>query len=304
MERAAFPFFFERGLGPDTHDGWIARSATFGACFSPAEMLIVPTGGASSQKGHSSSFRMRLIGAADDARVLEGTPLPAKANYLLGPEREWRTGIPVYGEASFQGVYPGIDIVYHGRGGRLEFDFIVWPGADPSQIVLAAGPDNRLQSDGRNGLRLHSTAESIRLDAPIAYQEEGPRRATTDCAYRTLEDGFGFEVGLYDRSRPLIIDPVVDVSTYVGMPSADARGIGVDGDGNIYVSGMTTSREFDFGGTHFDDQLDGESDMFVVKFNPDASEVLYATYIGGSGNDTAKCMFVDREGCVYLGGNT
>ncbi len=266
-------------------------------------MLIVPAGG-ESRKDPVSPFRMRLIGAAKDARVLEGTPLTATANYLLGPKASWRTGVPLFADARFQNVYAGIDVVYHGRGGQLEFDFIVGPGSDPSQIVLAAGPENRLQLDEGQGLILSSNAQSIRIGTPNAFQGDGANRTAVDCEYRILESGFGFELGEYDRSRPLIIDPIVELSTYVGVPSADARGVGVDSEGNIYVSGMTTSPDFNLGGTHFDEQLDGESDMFVVKFNPDASEVIYATYIGGSDKDSAKCMFVDREGCVYLGGNT
>ena len=228
----------------------------------------------------------------------------------------------------YEGVYPGVDLVYYGnQGGQLEYDFVVAPGADPSVIALdvAAGltrhPSSKnggvkppLQIDPSGDLVVKTDGGEVRFQKPVVYQapiSSGQR--TTDYGQRTPVDGHyllhasnrvGFEVGSYDRTRPLFIDPVLSYSTYLGGSGADiGNGIAVDSSGNAYVTGYTDSPDFPTANPPADCGNCGSysNGAFVAKLNPAGSALVYVTFLGPA---TPSGVAVDAAGNAYLTGST
>src|SRR4029077_8440274 len=155
-------------------------------------------------------IRMSLLGAAN-AAVTGVEQMPGKSNYFIGNDpSQWRTNVPNYAKVRYQGVYRGIDLVYHGTGQQLEYDFIVAPGADPRQIRLGLKGAKRLELTAEGDLLLGTSGEPVRLRKPVIYQElEGKRRPIDGKFVLAAKNTVKFSVGKYDRSQPLIIDPVL-----------------------------------------------------------------------------------------------
>jgi len=208
---------------------------------------------------------------------------------------------------TYHGLYPGIDLVYDGRGGHLETSYVVAPGADPSLITLAMSGTQGLRLDAGGGLTLTTAAGDLRQSAPVAYQDAGgPRRAVP---VRYGLDGAGhvtFTLGSYDASQPLVIDPVLSYSTYLGGTGSDkGTAIAVDATGAAYVTGNTTSPDFPtrqalqagYGGGY-------SGDAFVTKLAPGGGALAYSTYLGGTGDDTGSGIAVDAAGDAYVAGTT
>jgi hypothetical protein len=246
-----------------------------------------------------------LEGSRPDAVGEAREPLQGKANYLIGDDPAlWRRDVPLYGRVLFQDVYAGIDMVYYGTQERLEYDFIIEPGAEPGQIAWRVSGADAVDITSEGHLELKIRGGAVQLRAPRVYQERDGAQVKIAGRYRLDSERVSFELGAYDSTLPLIIDPVVEYASLAGVPGGDARGVGVDGQGNMYITGHTSTSRIGLPGAHMKTELSGESDIFVVKFNPAGDQVLYATYIGGSGKESGKCMYVDQVGNVYIGGNT
>jgi hypothetical protein len=176
---------------------------------------------------------------------------PTQISFFKGTPDQWRTGLPTYAELIYEGLWPGVDLVFSGAAGRIKYAFIVHPGADPERIRLAYhGAEIGLIAEG--GLRVDTPAGGFTDQAPIAWQEEGAARLEVPCAYALNPAGrgggrsYGFKVGLYDPARPLILDPEFIVySGFLGGSGDDTgAAIAVDGLGNAYVTGTTFSADF------------------------------------------------------------
>src|SRR5229473_6947374 len=191
------------------------------------------------------TIRMSLLGAAANAAVTGVEQMPGKSNYFIGNDpSQWRTKVPNYAKVMYQGVYPGINLVYHGSGQQLEYDFIVSPGADPRQIRLGLKGTKKLELTPEGDILLGTSGEPARLHKPVIYQEVDGRFVLA--AKNTVK----FSIGKYDRSQPLIIDPVLAYSTLLGGNGFDeALGIAVDTAGSAYVTGFTDSTVFATPGT-------------------------------------------------------
>lgn len=285
---------------------YLSRNPQFDILLSPSTMLFQVKPYRAESTMSSRPIRVRLENARSEGTSEVLDPLPGHTNYLKGPNPScWRTNVPVYGKVRFDEVYPGIDVVYYGTQGRLEYDFVVQPGGDPQCIIqLIEGADGIALSPNGD-LELHAEGGTFRLLAPEAYQDRGGERRPVPAKF-LLDDRnrLSFSIGDYDRSCPLVIDPIVEFSSFVGVPSANARGMGVDDDGNMYIAGFTSSPDLALSGANYDTTLGGDSDIFVVKFNPGGNEVIYSTYVGGSDAESGKAMYVDGEGYAYIGGNT
>jgi hypothetical protein len=269
--------------------------------------------------------RLRLVGASTHAPVAGAEGLPGKCNYFIGNDpKKWRTDVPTYAQVKYQGVYPGVDLVYYGnQGGQLEYDFVVAPGADPSAIELAVGAGLEPARQGRpQGAPLRITPDGdllvkldggdVRFHKPLVYQptlKDGQR--TADYGLRTRVEGhyvltaanqIQFALGAYDHSKPLVIDPVLTYSTYLGGASDDsAYALAVDGDGNAYVTGPTQSTSFPTK-TPYQADLAGDVNGYVTKLNAAGSALVYSTYIGGNNQDVFEAIALDSSNEAVLAG--
>jgi Beta-propeller repeat/CARDB len=254
--------------------------------------------------------RLQLVGANPQSAVTGLEPLPSRVNYFLGSDpKQWRTNVPTYSRVKYESVYPGIDLIFYGNQQQLEYDLIVAPGADPDIITLGfeSGAE-ALEIDGNGDLSLQTANGRIRQKKPFIYQEALGSRKTIAGGYLLRgKHQVGFQVGHYDMTRPLVIDPVLSYSTYLGGTSKDeARGIAVDLAGDVYVTGFTSSFDFPTTTNVLQAQESGgvDFDAFVTKLNADGSGLVYSTYLGGLSNDEANDIAVDSSGRAYVTGIT
>ena len=231
-------------------------------------------------------------------------PLPGKINYLHGNDpSKWLSNVPIYGQVAYRNVYPGIDLIYHGQQGTLEYDFVAKSGADPSAIQVQFQGADQIGLSPEGDLILNTTAGQIRWKRPRVYQEDHGRRKTIAARYRIEKDSHvTFLLAKYDRNRPLIIDPQLVYGTLLGGSAYDSGFAEVDSTG-IYVAGTTYS--FNFPTTSGEDQqLQGEYDIFLTKLNPQGNALIYSTYIGGSDHDSMNAVWLAPDGSFYLTGFT
>lgn len=250
--------------------------------------------------------RTKLVGSNPHPHVLGLKELPGKVNYLIGNDpSKWRTNVPTYGTVRYEEVYRGVDMVYYGNQGQLEYDFIVAPGADPKAIVLDFDGAEKLELDARGDLIVHTAGAPLRLRKPTVYQEvRGSRQEIAATYTLSRNDRVGFQVDSYDHSQPLVIDPVLLYSTYLGGSLGDiGNGINVDLSSNAYITGSTVS--LDFPTEHgFQAMAGGGRDVFVARISPLGGDLVYSTYLGGSGDDDATGVGVDAFGNAVVVGVT
>lgn len=242
--------------------------------------------------------RFQFEGSNARARM-EGVDLLAgRASYLVGADASsWRRDVPSFERVRATSIYPGIDAVYYGNDdGALEYDFVVAPGADPSSIRLriAGARDVRIE---RGDLVASTDFGELRQQRPVLYQGVGNSRISVPGAFARNGDGtIGFSVGAYDRTLPLVIDPVLSYSTLLGGSSNDAAAsTDVDASGAIYLFGQTRGTDFP-SAVDLPETVHGEVDLFVAKLNPAGRAVVYAVYVGGSGDEESAAIRVDADG--------
>jgi hypothetical protein len=260
---------------------------------------------AASPRTPPAVVRLELTGANRHPAITEEDQLPTKTNYFIGNDpTKWRTNIPNYAQVRYRDVYPGIDLIYYGNQHRLEHDFVVAPGADPAQINFALHGVSKLHMVGGD-LVMSAAHGELRLLKPVIYQSSGGSRHSVPGGY-VLKSGnrVGFKVAEFDRQLPLVIDPVLSYSTYLGGDGDDqGYSIAVDSSGNAYVAGSTSSTNFPTSNAYQSSYGGGVFDAFVTKFSPDGS-LVYSTYLGGSAEDAAHSIFVDSSGNAYVTGTT
>lgn len=317
----SLPLAFEANRGQtDAGVDFLARGSGYGIFVTPSEAVLTLKRSTEAATGTEAAepapgvLRMQVLGGDPAAQAFSRDALPGKVNHLVGDRSEWKTGIPTFGKVGYSGIYPGVDMVYYGGKGGLEYDFVVAPGADPSAISLGfAGTDSvRLADNG--DLLLGLAGGELRQTKPVLYQEVGGRKVPVEGSFVLKGDGrVGFSVGAFDAARPLVIDPVLDYSTFLGGSTNDfGWGIAVDSDGYTYLGGETSSAVFPrgndtpAGGTAggYQPTLAGSSDGYVLKMDPTGSALVYATYIGGSNADSGQDLAIDSLGRAYLTGST
>lgn len=297
------PLSFEANLGQtDRAVRFLARGRGYGLFLTPAETVLTLAVGQD-----PTSLRMRFSGANPHPDVIGQDTLASRTNYFLGNDpSKWQTDVPNYAKVRYRDMYPGIDLVYYGNNGRLEYDFIVAPGANPRDIRLSFDVDSRAVIDRNGDLLIQSDdGPEIRMHKPVAYQKRfGMRRNVRAGFAWSTEHELAFEVGAYDQREPLVIDPVLTYSTYLGGNFDDTGyAVAVDGSGNAYIAGSTLSLNFPTSNALQGSKAIG-TDAFVTKFNASGSAFIYSTYLGGTGFDTAYGISVDGGGNAYLIGTT
>jgi len=236
----------------------------------------------------TSVLRMHFDGANPAAEIAGTKQLPGKTNYFIGNDpKKWHTDVPSYEAVRYQGIYPGVDMLFYGRQQRLEYDFIVAPGADPKAIALSISGARKFELNSQGDVLMNVAGGKVALQKPIIYQEvNGQRREIAGNYSIASNHQIRFAVATYDPTQPLTIDPVLNYSTYVSGEGFDAaNGIALDSAGDAYIAGDTTSTSFPQmnaeGGTPGDIAL---GTVFVSELNPGGTALLYSTYLGGSGN--------------------
>ena len=294
---ARLPLCFEVNQGQAPSNArFVSAGSAFKLLFSPTEWELAARQQNSNQGG---SLRMHLVNANPRAEMHGVNPLPTRANYLTGNDRSrWHTNIPTFARVVSERIYPGVDMVYYGNQRQLEYDFVVAPGADPASIRLRFSGTQNIAIDAAGNLTLQTHDTEVRHNKPVAYQELDGARHEVPVAFSLLADGTtSFNIGDYDRSSELVIDPVLVFSTYLGGSEADlGRGIFVDSGGNAYVLGDSRSSDFTHGSAD-------NADIFIGKFTADGGAFGY-TFFGGSKDEIASGLAADADGNTYISGST
>jgi hypothetical protein len=244
---------------------------------------------------------MHVVGGQSNAQIVGSGQLSAKANYIIGNDpSKWHRGVPQYARVSYHDVYPGIDLTYHGQQNQLEFDFVVAPGSTPDPIKLSFSGASRIRTDAVGNLALSSSAGDLTLNKPVAYQERNGVRQLVDARFiLKANHQVGFELGTYDRTRELVIDPSLSYATYLGGASEDVGfGIAVDAAGDSFITGHSNSAAFPGLGTVAGNS--GGFSAFVSELDP-AGTLLYTTFVGGSGDDLGSSVAADSTGAYVAG---
>jgi hypothetical protein len=257
-------------------------------------------------------LRMKLRNANLAAKVTGADELPGTSNYFIGNDpAKWRTDVVSYAKVKYEGIYPGIDLVYYGNQQQLEYDFIVSPGADPNKIGFDIRGARRIHRDQNGDLNFLVGENKIRWRKPLVYQEKDGARQKIAARYAIADTNrVTFELAKYDASRPLYIDPLI-YSTYLGGSGGfgdSGRAIAVDSFGDAYVTGFTGSTNFPTTPGALQTNCNTSEyceNTFVAKFNAAGSALVYSTYLSpGNNQGGAAGIAVDSAGDAYIVGSS
>jgi hypothetical protein len=303
------PLAFEPNTGqfaPDVQ--FLARGKGFRVYLSADGAIIEQNGRqAGAAREGNGTFSIRLAGSNPRARIHGEQELAGQVNYLLGNDPgKWRQGIPTYAKIKYEQVYPGIDLIYYGNPQQLEYDFIIAPRRNAVTIhfQISGAAKSEIARSGELVVTAAGGRE-IRLERPKAYQEFDGSRHAVEAQYVLGSGTTGFQLGAYNKQWPLIIDPTLVYSTYLGGNGDDYAGsIAVDAAGHAYVAGVTASPDFPATPGVFQATAGGGQDAFVAKFSADGKSLLYCTYLGGNADDAAFSLAIDAAGHAYIAGIT
>ena len=253
------PLAFEPNQGQaDASVRYLARGRGAGLFLTPTEAVFVlippdraapagqrPRPGAEKRNTSPSIVRMRMVGAEATTSLTGVERRIGRSHYLSGGPAQWRRDVPTFARVRYDNVYPGISLLFYGSDRQLEYDFIVAPGADPAVLVLAFEGAEQVRLDAEGDVVVRTDAGELRVRRPVIYQEVRGERRSIAGGYVLDGDRVRFRIAAWDTSRPLVIDPVVGYSTFLGGQSNDqGLGVAVDSGGNAYVTGSTISSNF------------------------------------------------------------
>lgn len=301
---AHLPLVFERL--ETANASYIARGPGYSLEVSRGENVLRFAGAPAALR-----LETRFLGARKNGEIGALDQLASHSNYFAGAEYDkWRTNVAQYGKVSVTGLYRGIDLMFYGNAGQLEYDFVVHSGADPRRIRFEVDGVSSPRVDSSGDLVLSAPGHEVRWKAPAIYQVADGRRIWVPGRFRVNGREVRFEIARYDDSRDLVIDPVLSYASYLGGKGNDsARGIAVDPAGNVYVAGTTTSSNLAVTATALQAGYGGQTnndftgDAFVAKFSPSGA-LIYLTYLGGKADDYAFSVAADSSGNAYVTGMT
>ncbi|HXV17976.1 MAG TPA: SBBP repeat-containing protein [Gemmatimonadaceae bacterium] len=296
------PISFEENRGQvDSAVQYLAHMRHSAIFFTPEEVVL--TMNSSSREHDVADLRMKWVGG-NDAAIAAENQLAGKINYLIGSDpSKWHTDLPTYSRIRYRGLYRGVDAVFYGNEGKLEFDLVVAPGADYKSIRFAYEGARAVRIAKNGDLLIKLEEGELRQHMPKVYQKIAGKERVLAASYVIHEDNtVGFRVLGVDSSRPLVIDPTLSYSTYIGSSTFDTvNGVSVDQFGRAYITGTTT---FGFPTKNPAQGNKPGQDAFVTKFTATGGGLIYSTFIGGSGEDSGVAIAIDRFGNAYVGGNT
>lgn len=297
----SLPLSFELNKGQFSSDArYIARTINSTTLIHDKEIII---------KDFNNKIKISFLNSDINMKIVTGYELEGKANYLIGSDSsKWITDVPMYSSVKYSNAYQGIDIVCYGKGKVLEFDGIISAGADYKQIELKIESPMKLSEDELGNIVFRDNNSEMKLIKPYCYQMINGQKTEIESKYDVLdENSIKFNVGGYDNTKELIIDPVLIYSTYLGGNESQfgegGYAIDTDSSGNVYVAGYTNSYDFPIENP-YQGTLNGLYNAFVTKLNSTGSKLIYSTYIGGSGSDYGVALTLDKSNHVYLTGNT
>ncbi|MDP9404090.1 MAG: SBBP repeat-containing protein [Actinomycetota bacterium] len=316
----SLPLSFELNKGQtDAGVDFLARGSGYAMFLTPTGLVTSltkpaaqgrPGEAAPAAQPEPTVVRMSIVGANPKAAPAGRAKLPGVVNHLIGNDAsKWVTGIPTYGKVAYQGVYPGVDMEYYGSKGGLEYDFIVKPGSDPRTITLGFDGAQALRIADNGDLVLSTPGGELRQAKPVLYQTVAGRRQAVPGSF-VLRPGnqVGFEVGAYDPTTTLVIDPILDYSTFLGGGANDfGWGIAVDKSGRTYLGGETSSAVFPRSNDTppgVTKPLNQGADAFVLRMDPEGDALEYLTFVGGTLADSGQDLAIDADGNAYLTGST
>jgi len=277
------PLSFEPNLGQSADQvKFLSRGKGYTLFLTPSE-AVFSLRSSSEKKTAASVLRMKLVGADENAELKGQQGLQGKVNYLIGNDRrQWRTNIPTFRKVQYDDVWPGVDMVWYGTQTELEYDFVVNPGSDVSKVRLSFAGAGKMQLDDEGNLFMSSNGEEVKHSAPVVYQETGSDRASVAGKYVIKgTNEIGFEIGNYDRSKPLVIDPVLIYSSYIGGDSNDqAFAVAADSSGQAYIAGESSSDETTFPLKNAIQGTQNATLAFITKLNPNGTDTVYSTFLG------------------------
>lgn len=307
------PIAFERNQGQASPEvDYLVRGAGYNIYLEPhqTQLSMVAVGPSATSGRHgtvqAAHLTTRLIDANDKATAIAQGSLPSYSNYFVGPDpSKWLRKVPHFERVAFDEVYRGIDLVYYGNQTRLEYDFVVEPGADPAKIRMAIDGARALSLDADGNLLIAVDGGQLVQHAPIAYQTIGNER--TEVAARFVLDSgqVTFELGRYDATSTLYIDPVLTYSSYLGGEGTEfSQDLALDAEGNVYITGYTTGGYPTVTPLQPDDADPELLDAFVTKIDPAGNAILWSTFFGGADNDQATGIAIDDDGNPAIVGST
>src|SRR6185437_812056 len=299
------PVSFEQNQGQvDSQVRFLAHAGQGTMYFTPAEAVLALPSRDSQNKIHISALRLKWVGANANPQIVAEQPLPGKINYLIGRDpAHWHTGIPTFARVRYRGIYPGVDAAFYGKEGEIEYDLVLSPGADPANISLGLEGATSMRVARNGDLVLTLRDAEVRQLKPMVYQENNGVRHLLAAHYVIHQDKtVGFEVAGLDRKLPLVIDPRLSYSTFIGSNTLDTvASVAVDQFGNAYLTGSTV---FGFPTKNPAQGNQLLTDAFVTKLSPNGRSLIYSTILGGSAFDFGNAIAVDRFGSAYVGGGT
>jgi hypothetical protein len=262
------------------------------------------------QTTKTSVLAVKFFGANPSPKIRGQEKLAGRTDFFRGSDsKNWLTNVPSYARVTYESVYPGVDLTFYGNHSHLEYDFVVAPGASPESIALDVSGAQRIETSAQGNIVIRAGTGSVQLEKPHVYQERNGERIEVAGNYVVSPDRrIRFSVGNYDRTEPLVIDPILNYSIFLGGSADDIGfGIAIDGKGNAYVTGETFSTDFPttanaFSKTHGTGIANGA--VFVTQLNPTGTAVLYSTYLSGSGGEGGFAIALDSSNNIYVTGQT
>ena len=298
---AKLPLTFEANHGQfDAPVRFLSRTPRYTMFLTPNETVLQLNG------AQRDVIRWHLSGANADPGIRGEQPLETRTNYFRGNDRKnWRTDVDNFGQVRYERVYPGVDLIFRGNQQQVEYDFTIAPNANAKQIRFAFDGVDSMTTNKDGSLLLRTPHGTLTQSRPLVYQDIDGHRRIVDARYRVSGKSVGFALGDYDHSKPLIIDPVLSWSTYLGGSIEDfSYSVALDSSGNAYVTGVAASTDFPtvnpIQGTKAYDW-----DVMVAKINSAGTAIVYSTYLGGNGfNEYGLGIAVDSSGNAYVTGGT
>jgi hypothetical protein len=295
------------GSIPGSKDRYVSRGNNYALFLTPSEAVVTLAANQNisnreNKPATNSVLHMQYLGANKSAKLNGQDDFGSKSHYYIGNDpSKWVKDVTRYGKVQYKNLYPGIDLVFYGNQSELEYDFIVAPGVNPDIIRLGFSGTDKLSLNQQGDLLIRTPAGIVLQKKPLVYQTRNGQKEIIAGSYALLDNyTIGFDLGSYDHNLPLIIDPVLYYTTYIGGSDQDnGTRIAIDQQGYIYITGYTFSTDFPSGAV-----LGSDISTFVTKLTPDGTSVVFSLYLGGTGVDRGRDIAIGDDGNIYIIGET